>query len=144
MGISAHVSILFSNSKAQEEMEMNEQAVRDMVARLASAMMRQDDDEVVEFFTDDAVFIAPAGRFIGRQAIYDAGSAFNRDYTNIVIRIKDVIFCGDKGAVEWSFAETRKSDGYTHVMEDAIVVHLRNGKIAYWREYFDPAQVDLV
>ena len=123
---------------------MNEQAVRDMIAQLANAMMRQDDNEVVGYFTEDAVFIAPSGRFVGRQAIYEAGSSYNRDYTNIIIRVQDVIACDDKGVIEWSFAETRKSDGYSHVMEDAIVFHLRDGKIAYWREYFDPGQVELI
>jgi uncharacterized protein (TIGR02246 family) len=123
---------------------MEKQQVREMIEQLAQAMMRQDDEAIVSFFAEDAVFIAPAGRFIGRQAIYDVGAAFNRDYTHVVIRIKDVIVCGDKGAVEWSFGDTRKSDGYTHVMEDAVVFHLRGGKIAYWREYFDPNQVDLI
>ena len=64
MSRDAHVSILFSNSKAWEEMDMNEQAVRDMIAQLANAMMRQDDNEVVGYFTKDAVFIAPSGRFV--------------------------------------------------------------------------------
>jgi ketosteroid isomerase-like protein len=58
-----------------------------------------------------------------------------------VIEIKDVIACGNKGVVEWAFTETRKSDGWTHTMDDAIVFRLRDdGAILYWREYFDPAQ----
>lgn len=112
---------------------------------MAAAMMRQNDDEVVNFYADDAVFLAPAGRFIGKKAIYEAGHSFNRDYDNIVIEVKEVIYCGNKGVVEWSFAERRKSDGYTHVMEDAIVFHLNDeGKVIYWREYFDPQQVELI
>jgi uncharacterized protein (TIGR02246 family) len=121
---------------------MDEKDVRRLIERMADAMMRQDDDEVTGFFADDAVMIAPSGRFVGRQAIYDAGHTFNQHYTNITIRIKEVISCGNRGAIEWSFAETRKSDGFTHTMEDAIVFHLSDdGKVTYWREYFDPGQI---
>jgi uncharacterized protein (TIGR02246 family) len=119
---------------------MTADEVRAKVAALADAMMRQDDDAIVAHFADDAVMIAPSGRFVGRDAIYAAGKAFNEDYTNIVIAIKQVIACDDRGVVEWSFAETRRADGYTHTMEDAIVFALRGGQIAYWREYFDPLQ----
>ncbi len=123
---------------------MDTQQVREMIEQLAQAMMRQEQEVVTQFFAEDAVFVAPAGRFVGRQAIYNTGANYNRDYTNVIIHVKDVIVCGDKGVVEWSFGDTRKSDGYTHVMEDAVVFHLRDGKIAYWREYFDPNQVDLI
>jgi uncharacterized protein (TIGR02246 family) len=123
---------------------MDAKQVYKMVEEMAQVMTRQDNEAIVEFYTEDAIFISPAGRFIGRQAIHDVIALFNRDYTNIVISIKDVIVCADKGAIEWSFAETRKSDGYTHVMEDAVVFQLRDGKVAYWREYFDPHQKDLL
>jgi uncharacterized protein (TIGR02246 family) len=119
---------------------MTADEVRAKVAALADAMMHQDDDAIVAHFADDAVMIAPSGRFVGRDAIYAAGKAFNEDYTNIVIAIKQVIACDDSGVVEWSFAETRRADGYTHTMEDAIVFALRGGQIVYWREYFDPLQ----
>lgn len=110
------------------------------VAQLAQAMMDQDDDAVIAHFADDAVMIAPSGRFAGKAAIYAAGKSFNEAYTNIVITIKQVIVTGNKGVVEWSFAETRKADGYAHTMEDAIVFELRDADIIYWREYFDPVQ----
>ena len=119
---------------------MDEAQVSDKIALIAQAMMEQHDDAVIAHFADDAVMIAPSGRFVGKAAIYAAGSSFNRDYTNIVIQIKQIIVSGNKGVVEWSFAETRKADGYTHTMEDAIVFTLRDGDVVYWREYFDPVQ----
>ena len=126
-------------------MNQSDDTVRHTIEQMAEAMMRQDDATVVSFFADDAVMVAPAGRFVGKQAIFDAGHHFNQDYTNIVIKVKEVICCDRKGVVEWSFAETRKSDGWTHVMEDAIVFHLReDGKVTYWREYFDPNQIELI
>jgi uncharacterized protein (TIGR02246 family) len=119
---------------------MDQAAVETKIAAMADAMMRQDAAAVVAHFADDAVMIAPAGRFEGKAAIYEASRAFNRDYTNVVITLKQVIVAGNKGVVEWSFAETRRADGYTHLMEDAIVFELRDGLVTYWREYFDPLQ----
>jgi hypothetical protein len=121
---------------------MTFESVHAKIEQMADAMMRQDDDAVVAHFAEDAVMIAPSGRFVGKRAIYEAGAAFNSAYTNINIVLKRVILDanGNTGAIEWSFAETRKSDGYTHVMEDAIVFELRGDKLLYWREYFDPLQ----
>ena len=124
---------------------MTPQPIHTLIEQMAAAMMRQDDDAIVAFFADDAVMIAPSGRFVGKQAIYAAGHGFNQAYENIIIKVKEVICCAGQGVVEWSFAETRKADGWTHVMEDAIVFHLRNdGKVTYWREYFDPDQLNLI
>jgi len=133
-----------SNEPGQEQGRSAQ--VRQMVEQMADAMMRQDDDAVASFFADDAVMVAPSGRYVGRQAIYDAGHGFNQAYSNIIIEVKEVLCCGQKGYLEWSFAETRDSDGWTHVMEDAIVFHLREGddKVLYWREYFDPLQEKLI
>ncbi len=119
---------------------MDERAVVAKIEQIANAMMAQDDDGVIAHFADDAVMIAPSGRFTGRAAIEAAGRAFNTDYTNIIIVIKQVIVAGTRGVVEWSFSETRRSDGYTHTMEDAVVFTLRAGDVTYWREYFDPVQ----
>ncbi len=112
-----------------------------LIQRIADAMMRQDDDAVVMFFAPNAIMITPGGRYAGKQAIYEACRAFNEAFTNIRIAIKRVIACEGEGVVEWSFSETRKSDGWAHTMEDAIVFRLdAQGKVVYWREYFDPSQ----
>jgi limonene-1,2-epoxide hydrolase len=40
-------------------------------------------------------------------------------------------------AIEWSWECTRRRDGARSVTPDAIIVELRDGRIASWREYFD-------
>jgi len=119
---------------------MDSDQMRAKIGAIADAMMRQDDDAVVAHFAHDAVMIAPSGRFVGRDAIYAAGKGFNEAYTNVVIVIKQIIVADERGVVEWSFAETRRADGYTHTMEDAIVFAMRGDLVTYWREYFDPLQ----
>ena len=126
-------------------MNLSDEGVHHLIEQMAAAMMRQDSVAVTSFFADDAVMLAPGGKFVGKQAIFDAGDHFNQDYNNIVIVVKEVIYRDLKGVIEWSFAETRKRDGWTHVMEDAIIFHLRaDGKVIYWREYFDPNQIELL
>ena len=117
-----------------------------MIQALADAMERQDDPAIAQFFADDALMVTPGGRFAGRQAIYDAGFAFNKAYSNIRVQVRRVIADATctHGVVEWSFAETRNADGWTHLMEDGIVFEIRHGKIDYWREYFDPLQVNAI
>ena len=46
---------------------------------------------------------------------------------------------GKKLAIEWDWGITRKKDGKRGVSHDAIIVDLVGGKIASWREYYDPA-----
>ncbi len=46
---------------------------------------------------------------------------------------------GKKAAIEWDWAVTRKKDGKRGTSHDAIIVDLVGGKIASWREYYDPA-----
>jgi ketosteroid isomerase-like protein len=46
---------------------------------------------------------------------------------------------GKKVAIEWDWAITRKRDGNRGISHDAIMVDLKDGKIASWREYYDPA-----
>ena len=126
-------------------MNETQESVRTLIHEMAAAMMRQDDEAVASFFADDAVMIVPSARLAGRPAILEAGRQFNLHFTNITIDVMDVVYCAGKGVVEWRFAETRKHDLWTHVMEDAIVFHVRpDRKVSYWREYFDPNQVQLV
>ncbi len=126
-------------------MNLTDDTVRSLIDAMAAAMMRQDDEAVASFFAEDAVMVVPSARLVGRAAILEAGRQFNMQFTNIAIAVTDVVYCAGKGVVEWRFSETRKHDGWTHVMEDAIVFHLRpDGKVSYWREYFDPNQLQLV
>lgn len=110
----------------------------DLVSRQARAWEREDVDAVVAAFAEDGVFIAPGGRWQGHAEIAEAFAAFWATVTKVEVMVWRAFICGDQGAAEWTWTETRL-DGSEHQVDDAIVFTLRNGKISYWREYFDTA-----
>ena len=64
-----------------------------------------------------------------------------KDFSNLKVTVENVFTStdGKKLAIEWDWAVTRKRDGKRGTSHDAIIVDLTDGKIASWREYYDPA-----
>lgn len=98
--------------------------------------------EIAADFAPNAVFISPGGRWIGPEAIRAAAEGFFSTVSEVRVEVKRIIQCGDRGVIEWLWSERRKSTGLYHIAEDAVVFVLEDGKIVYWREYFDPGQMD--
>lgn len=106
----------------------------------ARAWERGDQAAILAGYAADAVLIAPGGiRLEGVEALRENNAAYFAAYTDIRVELKRVILDGDEGALEWTWSETRRADGRRRSVDDAIVFVLRDGKIAYWAEYFDTA-----
>lgn len=120
---------------------MNPQEAWAFVRKQADAWENADLDAIPADFAADGVFISPGGRWQGRDAIRKAAEAFFAVSTDVQVELKRVIISGDEGAAEWVWHETRRTDGKRLSAEDAIVFQLRDGKITYWREYFDTASM---
>jgi limonene-1,2-epoxide hydrolase len=60
------------------------------------------------------------------------------------VTIRRVLVDGNVGAVEWIWNEVDPATNQRRTTEDAIVFELCEGKVIYWREYFDPAQTQAV
>jgi ketosteroid isomerase-like protein len=86
----------------------------------------------------DGVLVSPAGKWCAHE-LKDEMTKFHREYTNLVVTIKNVFATGDGSrlAVEWDWTVTRRSDGMRGTTPDAIIAELVDGKIKSWREYFD-------
>lgn len=112
--------------------------LRALVARQARAWEANDFALAAADWLPDGVLVSPAGQW---RAVELAGemAKFHRDYTNLVITIKNVFATADgsKLAVEWDWTVTRKRDGVRGTTPDAIIAELVDGKIKSWREYFD-------
>ena len=117
---------------------MNRNDVESLVTRQADAWQRADVAAIVADFSNDGLFISPGGRWQGREAIAATAHEFLATCSAIRIDIKHILCDGDQGAVEWVWHETRKGDGETYTMEDAIIFEIKEGKLIYWREYFEP------
>jgi uncharacterized protein (TIGR02246 family) len=121
-------------------MPMNHADVQHLVERMAMAWMQRDVTTIVALFSDDGQFITPGGAVRGQAAIAAATTKFFARPVAVTVTITRVLVDGAQGAVEWIWRETNSTTGAHRTMEDAIVFELRDDKLAYWREYFDPAQ----
>lgn len=118
---------------------MDLEGARALVERQARAWEREDVPAIVADFADDGVLISPGGRWQGHEALGAAAAAFFAVAGDVRITVTRVLLDGDRGAVEWTWSETRRADGRRITVEDGIIFQLRDGRILYWREYFDTA-----
>ena len=116
---------------------MKREECKALVQRQADAWQRGDLDAIVADFDEAGALITPGGTWVGPAAIRRAALDFWATVQAVQIEIKRVLMDGDQGAVEWRWTEVRQSDRQAHTADDAIIFTLKQGKIIYWREYFD-------
>jgi uncharacterized protein (TIGR02246 family) len=106
----------------------------------AQAWQTGDLDAIEAGYAPDVVLIAPGGiRVEGTAELRENNARYLAEYTDIRVELTRVILDGDQGALQWTWSETRRSDGQRRSVDDAIIFELRDGKIVYWHEYFDTA-----
>lgn len=110
-----------------------------LVHAVARAWEDADLDAICADFAEDGVFISPGGRWVGPAAIREAATSFYRVARDVKVVVTRVLVMGEQGAAEWTWSETRIASGERHTADDGVIFELRDGKIAYWREYFDTA-----
>lgn len=115
-------------------------AARQLVERQARAWEKQDFSLAASDWLPTAVLMSPEGNTAAPQMPASMKDYF-KDFSDLHVTIKNVFVSpgGKKLAIEWDWAITRKKDGRRGVSHDAIIVDLLGGKIASWREYYDPA-----
>lgn len=121
---------------------MTPEEIRQLVERQARAWEMGDADSIAADFAPDGALISPGGRWQGPNELHRAVAATFEAVEDVNIEVTRVLLDGEQGAVEWTWSEKRKGDGRWYTMEDGIIFELENGKISYWREYFDPAGVE--
>jgi uncharacterized protein (TIGR02246 family) len=112
-----------------------------LVERQARAWEAADLDAIPADFAEEGVFISPGGRWQGPSAIREASAGFFAVAHQVRVRVTRVMVMGDQGAAEWRWTETRRATNTQHSADDAVIFELRDGKIIYWREYFDTRQM---
>jgi uncharacterized protein (TIGR02246 family) len=115
-------------------------SVRQLVERQAHAWEKQDFALAASDWLPTAVLTSPEGNTPAGK-LSAAMKDYFKDFTDLHVNIKNVFASpdGKKVAIEWDWAVTRKKDGKRGISHDAILVDLVGGKIASWREYYDPA-----
>ncbi|WP_245894294.1 nuclear transport factor 2 family protein [Chamaesiphon polymorphus] len=102
-----------------------------------NAWVARDADALAQLFTEDGTLIVPGQIWQGRDKIRSEIAKFAREYTDVSITIHQIIIDGQRAAVEWHYEDTEQATGNRNQSDDAIVLEVENGRISYWREYFD-------
>jgi ketosteroid isomerase-like protein len=115
-------------------------SARQLVERQARAWEKQDFNLAASDWLPSAILTSPEGNTPAPQMAASMRDYF-KDFSDLKVTIKNVFTSADgkKLAIEWDWTITRKRDGKRGVSHDAIMVDLKDGKIASWREYYDPA-----
>lgn len=114
-----------------------QQEIRSLIEQARNAWITRDADALTQLFTPNGELIVPGQRWQGQARIQEEISKFAQQYTEVSITIKRVIVDGNQAAVEWHYEDTEKATGKRNKADDAIVIEIKEGRISYWREYFD-------
>jgi ketosteroid isomerase-like protein len=133
------IALLLSSALATAQTAHQEFA-KQLVERQATAWEKEDFTLAQSDWLPAAVLTSPEGNTPAGQ-MASAMKDYFKDFRDLHVTIKNVFASpdGKKVAIEWDWAIIRKRDGNHGISHDAIMVDLKDGKIASWREYYDPA-----
>ena len=116
---------------------MTRDEVRALLERRIRAWREEDLEAIMAGYAPDVVHISPHGKRVGVAAMREANAKYLAEYTSFEVKLTRLVVDDQACALEWTWSEVRRADGRRRSADDAIVFVLRDGLIAYWREYFD-------
>jgi limonene-1,2-epoxide hydrolase len=109
-----------------------------LVQRFCDAFSRRDPDEILEFFTDDAVYHnIPMPAMTGKPAIRNVLDMFLKPAQSAEFAMLHIAADGD--VVHTERIDRFDIAGKKIELPVAGVFEIKDGKIAAWRDYFDMA-----
>jgi len=116
-------------------------SIERLIYRQKNAWETRDIEAILADFAPNCVFITPKSRYEGVEAVRKVVEGFVGTKAKAQITIHRIMVDGDQAAVEWTWQETRPSSDEIIIVKDAIILEVVEGKIVYWREYFNPADI---
>ncbi len=117
--------------------QISNKDIEQLVKRQAKAWENADSEAIIADFAENGEFIAPGTSLKGKTDIKKAAEDYFKEFTDTKVKITRVFSDGKEGAVEWTWSDKNKKTGNKSLIDDAIIFELKDGKIIYWREYFD-------
>jgi hypothetical protein len=111
--------------------------------RRREAWLREDLDAYLDCFADDLVFASPvhvpplAGRPAFEALVRQSSSAMRP----VAFDVHALAVHGDVVLAEWSIVAAVRADGRRVAWRGMSVATYRDGRIATWREYWNPADL---
>jgi uncharacterized protein (TIGR02246 family) len=128
---------LMSGMDASASHNRSQQDIRSLIEQAKTAWVARDADALAQLFLPDGELIVPGQRWQGQARIREGISNFSQHYMDVSITIQRIILDGNQAAVEWHYEDTEKATGQRNRVDDVIVIEIKDGRISYWREYFD-------
>ncbi|HEY9824458.1 MAG TPA: nuclear transport factor 2 family protein [Stenomitos sp.] len=119
------------------QVESSHHHVQSLIEKARGAWVARDIDALAALFSSNAEFIVPGQRLQGKSRIREELKKFVERYSDVNITIKRVVTEGNQAAVEWHYEDTKKATGQRNATDDVIIIEVDQGRICYWREYFD-------
>lgn len=143
------VSLMAGMETSASQKMLSQPEMRSLIIQAKDAWVARDAAALTQLFTANGQLIVPGQRWQGQAQIQAEVAKFARAYTDVSITIYRIIIDLDgddcvegrcqRAAVEWHYQDTEIATGKRSRSDDAIAIEVQNGRISYWREYFDPS-----
>jgi hypothetical protein len=113
-----------------------EAKIERMVYDHAKAWETGDEPLLSSLLHEEAVFAYPGRRLSKVETLEDL-RFFRENYVDTKVYVHEIVIDGNRVAVEWQFATTKKDTGEREVVSDAIIGEVKDGQFIVWKEYLD-------
>ncbi len=113
---------------------------QDLFDRRRRAWLAEDVDAYLDCWVDDLVLETP-GRTVRGRAAYEATVRSSLTWAKpSSFEVHHLAVDGDRILADWTITVERRTDGRAVTWRGMSVCELRDGRIVWWREYYeDPA-----
>ena len=124
-------------SRAEKYTKKDRTQVRALVNRQVEAWEKRDFAIAADDWLPNGELFSPGGHVL-KKDMQGAIRGYFKNFTDLKVTVNEMFLSedGTRLAIQWDWTVTRKKDHKRVMTHDAILVHLVEGKIATWNEYF--------
>ncbi len=120
----------------------SEAEVRSIVLDFCDSWRTGDQAKFISLIDDQFHFSNPGGTF-DRAHILATFLQSPKLYSNIAFHSMNLVVQGDRFMAEYQYCSTDRATGKREADGTVAVGEVKNGRLLYWKEYYDPSVGDL-
>src|SRR5258706_6581433 len=106
------------------------------------AWLAEDMDAYLGMFAEDVVFKGPTAEPLHGHAAYAELVRRSLEFVRpVTFEVHEIAVHGSRVLAEWTQAHALRADGRQMSYRGMSVCEVRDGLITWWREYYDPANL---